>query len=312
MNKDNLLSTYFMSCGFLPPEIIADSNIHRFKRDPSNKRNDCWYLATKLLLSSGKESLSCTFGDWKTGEKHHFSNRDSLDQSQQRELHAKRNAHMVALDKNIRALQSAAKEKANLILKKSTLTIRHSYLDRKSIVLKKPITIYKGSLAIPMVDLSGQLLGIQFIGLDDTKRFLSGQQVKGAVHLIGEISESTNVILVVEGFATGYSVHAATALPVFCVFTASNLISACPQIKAKYPGRKIIICADDDRWTNENPGVSFAKKAVHATGGSIAIPEFKNLEKKPTDFNDLHVLEGLKEVRKQVLARYLKLNRGVV
>jgi len=49
-----------------------------------------------------------------------------------------------------------------------------------------------------------------------------------------------------------------------------------------------------------NIGVQQATIAAQAIKAKLVIPRFKNTETKPTDFNDLMVLEGLGEVRKQI------------
>ena len=63
---------------------------------------------------------------------------------------------------------------------------------------------------------------------------------------------------------------------------------------------KIIFCADDDRWKDGNPGITKAKAAAEKIGATVVIPKFKDLATKPTDFNDLHKLEGIDAVRQQL------------
>jgi len=63
---------------------------------------------------------------------------------------------------------------------------------------------------------------------------------------------------------------------------------------------EIVICADDDRWTEGNPGLTKAKAAADAYGVRLISPKFKDLSSKPTDFNDLHVLKGIEAVKTQL------------
>lgn len=51
-----------------------------------------------------------------------------------------------------------------------------------------------------------------------------------------------------------------------------------------------------------NVGVEKATSVAREFGLPLAIPQFKDVSSKPTDFNDLHLLEGLAEVRRQVEA----------
>ena len=52
----------------------------------------------------------------------------------------------------------------------------------------------------------------------------------------------------------------------------------------------------------QNDGVHYARQASITTGGLLAVPKFTRLSDKPTDFNDLHVLEGLNAVSEQINA----------
>lgn len=65
---------------------------------------------------------------------------------------------------------------------------------------------------------------------------------------------------------------------------------------------KIVIAADNDHGSVNNPGVTYAKKAAEAVKGSIIIPQFNETEKavKLTDFNDLAQSRGKYTVREQI------------
>lgn len=54
------------------------------------------------------------------------------------------------------------------------------------------------------------------------------------------------------------------------------------------------------RWTMPNVGIDKATIAAQEINAKLAIPQFKSTDGKPTDFNDLHLREGLDEVRKQL------------
>src|SRR5208283_2962143 len=61
---------------------------------------------------------------------------------------------------------------------------------------------------------------------------------------------------------------------------------------------KIIIAADNDQWTEGNPGLTKATEAARKTAALLAVPVFQDITTKPTDFNDFHQLEGLDAVRR--------------
>lgn len=147
-----------------------------------------------------------------------------------------------------------------------------------------------GVLLVPMADTAGRLWNVQAIFaephplLGRDKDFLRGGRLRGLSHAIGKPTPS---VVVCEGYATGASIHAATALQVYCAFAAGNLLAVAQAIRAATPGAKIIIAADNDAHTPQNPGLAAAKKAAAAVGGLLAVPPI------PGDFNDLQNLEAI-------------------
>ena len=83
-----------------------------------------------------------------------------------------------------------------------------------------------------------------------------------------------------------------------------------PLLRALYPETRILILADDDYLTRDqrtgalsNPGRTAAKAVARKTERCDFVwPVFKptNRGPKDTDFNDLHVLEGLGAVSDQL------------
>lgn len=162
-----------------------------------------------------------------------------------------------------------------------------------------------------------------------------GLAKKGHFHLIGMPGW---IALVAEGYATGASLHMATGLPVAVAFDAGNLLPVAEALRKRYPQTKILLCADNDdlgKCRNDacrarialaqhpvdcpqcgqphgytNAGVGGSSTAAMAVNGSWLAPAFADPDAriaryldtgaKPTDFNDLHVAEGLHVVRVQV------------
>jgi hypothetical protein len=120
--------------------------------------------------------------------------------------------------------------------------------------------------------------------------------------LSGTQTGKTWCCVVAEGYATAASIHEATGLPVAVAFDAGNLAPVAEVLKKRYPRAAFIIAADDDYLTEGNPGVSHAQTAALAVDGSVLAPTFATDRdgKKITDFNDLHQIEGLHVVAKQV------------
>ncbi len=112
-----------------------------------------------------------------------------------------------------------------------------------------------------------------------------------------------DVVCVAEGFATGASVREATGHAVAVAFHAGNLEAVARSIRETHPKARIVVCADDDRDTPGNPGLTHARQSARAVDGCLAIPAFGS-ERSPdaSDFNDLHRHVGLSAVQRAVQA----------
>ena len=140
----------------------------------------------------------------------------------------------------------------------------HPYLVSKE-VLAHGLRVYGDALVVPVRDTAGELHGLQFIGAGGIKRFLKGTVVQGHCFQIGGTggpSEGLETVCVAEGFATGASIHEATGHPVAVAFHAGNLAAVAQTIRDKHPQTDIVVCADDDRDTTGNPGVTLARQAA--------------------------------------------------
>jgi putative DNA primase/helicase len=119
--------------------------------------------------------------------------------------------------------------------------------------------------------------------------------VAGHFHLIGK---PAGRLYLCEGYATGATIHEATGAAVAVAFHAGNLKAVALVLREAHPGVELVVCADDDRHTEGNPGVAHARAA--AAGGLLAVPRFRSPGPGDTDFNDLARSEGLAAVRSQL------------
>ena len=181
------------------------------------------------------------------------------------------------------------------------------YLKRKKIAAHDVRFSPQGNLVIPMRDNRGNIHGLQVIysvkkNGRDKDFWPAGLAKKGNYHLIGGAPAS--VLFLAEGYATGASIFEAIKQPVAIAFDAGNLLPVAQALAKRYPRAKIVICADDDYRTEGNPGVKHAEAAALAVNGSVVVPVFADERpvdrKGPTDFNDLHALEGLDVVTAQL------------
>ena len=161
------------------------------------------------------------------------------------------------------------------------------------------------TVLVPLSDNTGKIWNVQRITNDGAKLFAKGARVSGLYHLIGEYTD-TGWVLVAEGYATAATLHELTGYPVAVGFNAMNLKPVCLALRERFPTASILVCADNDKETEErtgkNGGVVAAQNAAKAVGGCIVIPQGLPLDK--SDFNDLfHLpihLGGGDQVKQQI------------
>lgn len=150
-----------------------------------------------------------------------------------------------------------------------------------------------GSLVIPLTNEAGELLNVQLIRADGTKRYLHGGQKAGAFHRI----EGGELVAVVEGYATGLSVHQATGASTYCAMDCSNLSAVAQIASRQHPEARILLCGDNDEGTQGNPGKLKAEQAAVAIGGLVALPpEFSG------DWNDYEQAHGLSKTQEAIMS----------
>lgn len=170
----------------------------------------------------------------------------------------------------------------------------HPYLTAKGI---KGVgaRVLDGVLLVPVKRSPAELVGLQRITADGTKRFLPGTPMAGAYTSIGKPGPC---YVIAEGYATAGAIHEATGYPVVIAYSAGNLAAVAKKIAQRYPDAAIIIAADDDSWTDGNPGLTAANKAAAAIGATVAVPRwFGDRADGRTDFCDLSQDEGAAAVR---------------
>ncbi|CDF82634.1 virulence-associated E family protein [Pseudomonas knackmussii B13] len=271
-------------------------------------------------VNEGRTFYAGAFGSWREGEKGSFHKLKPvggrMSEDDRKVIRARVEAAQQAeLAKRVRR-QASASRRAQGIWKTLSERGRCSYLERKQVVAvglrfgRKPDTAL-----VPMVTVTGKLVGLQvLLGQPDedglTKRYWPpGLEKQGAFHLLGPEPGPGETLLICEGYATGASLHMATGLCVVVCFDAGNLLPVTEVMRERFPARRFVFCADDDwKTTNHkgeawNPGVEKAEHAAHLVGGRVVVPVFSGERgEKWTDFNDLHVSEGLDAVRRQVMA----------
>jgi superfamily II DNA or RNA helicase len=171
-------------------------------------------------------------------------------------------------------------------------TDSHPYLVKKG-VQAHGLKLYNGRLVVPVYDTDSVLHGLQYL-TTDFKWFEDGTAVKGNfAHIAGD---NDKPIYVCEGWATGATIHETTGATVVIAFGCGNLRPVMEAIRTRVGAEKsIVVCADNDRLTTGNPGLTHATAASTAVNAGLAIPIFPG--DMGTDFNDMTVLSGIPAVK---------------
>lgn len=251
-------------------DLPGDGTLIRYRGegDKPGARN-CW-----VVFHDGQYPAAM-FGSWRTGCSATWrpatAGRLTAEQraAMQRQLQAM-NAARATEQTQVHA--AARARAAKLWERARPATGAHTYLQLKG-VHAFAVRQLRDMLVIPARDTAGVLHTLQFIGPDGVKRFLSGGRKAGCYFAIGK---PTGLLLLCEGYATGATLHMATGHAVAVAFDAGNLLPAANALRAKFPGTRLVFCADNDRFTPGNPGVKAARAAARAVGGVVAIPRFRD------------------------------------
>jgi len=281
--------------GSCPGEIIPDGRIRRFQVGERRNQNG-WYV-----FYSGGFPV-CIFGDWRNGGRHKWTPRGEAQLSDEElaELRRKADEARRERDSQRQAEQAAAAKRAAKIWDAAQPAAPdHPYLKRKAV---KPHGIRQQgkTLLVPVKNKDGELISLQRIVPDGQKLFLKGGKTAGGAFTVHGAKDKP--LFLCEGYATGATVHELTGARVVIAFNARNLEPVARAIRELQPDREVIIAADNDAWTDGNPGVTAATAAAKAIGARVAIPKFKDASSKPTDWNDLAALEGGQAVIEQLEA----------
>jgi len=318
--------------------IIADGVLHRYhvQGDKPKTRN-----AWAVLHTDGKPSGA--FGCWNLlgSEAVKWTSKSAkrLSKAERHEMAAKFKAEQARRLADQKKIRDAAAVKANKIWDGAAEAGNdHPYLRRKQVASfglhmadwhKEWINPETGevhetnvpnALLVPIRNASREIVSLQAIFPDKDKMgrdkdFLSGGEKAGCwFGIAGDIEVGgRQVIAICEGYATGAAIHEATGIGVIVAFDAGNLKPVASAVRAKMPDAAIIIAADNDQWTTKpinNPGLTRAREAATAVGGTVAVPVFKDLQGRPTDFNDLYKEEGEKAVMEQIMPVVTKVIQG--
>ncbi|MCF5893077.1 DUF927 domain-containing protein [Aeromonas veronii] len=150
------------------------------------------------------------------------------------------------------------------------------------------------SLIVPLYNEANELVNVQLIREDGTKRYLAGGQKAAAYHRI----DGGGQVAVTEGYATGLSVHLATGATVYCAMDGGNLLNVAKIARRQHPTAKIIIGGDhdlDDAGQRNESTQRQTEGAALAVGAVVALPPIQG------DWNDYHQAHGLTKTQEAIM-----------
>lgn len=298
MNHSEAFRDAIAAAGLTPPdEIIGDGDKHRFSSDgrPNNKAG--WYIFHDDEFPAG------AFGCWRAGLTSTWkSSKPKQFTEAERDEYRER---MKRLEKQRERERQEATEYAAVTAAQiwnEAVEGDHPYLTRKQIQCLGA-RVLGDMLLVPMKHSAKELVGLQRIWPDGTKRFIKGSPLAGAYMTIGTPTKDGTVVIC-EGYATGASIHLATGYCVVVAFNSGNLAEVARKIGKALPSARLVVAADDDAFTVRpgnhpqagmpwNPGI----EAAEAIGLPVYLPVWHGERGRGTDFNDLHTAEGLRAVR---------------
>jgi putative DNA primase/helicase len=300
--------------------VVDGLDIGRMRRckveDDREQRG--WYMLHELRLDDGDMVLVGSYGIWRGNEnnahKIELGKLRKLTDDQKAALKKRMADDKKRIDAERARTAALAARRAKQVWEKLAPTGECQYLESKGVKAYGLKFSDSGCAYLPLLDAQGGIHGLQILlpkghkRIEQTGRnkdfWPAGLVKKGHWFQIGSVRD---IVLIAEGYATAASIHEATGLPVAVAFDAGNLLPVAEAIKKRHRSAKVLICADDDFKSEGNPGMSAASAAALAAHGEIVSPVFtidREVGKKGlTDFNDLHLGEGLHTVRAQIEAR---------
>ena len=253
--------------GAAPDEVSLDGRLHRFKVEgDSGTEKTGWYVLHGDGVPAG------AFGDWRRNitQKWHASLPADLTEKARAlmEEHCRRAQEL--RDEEMRRRRKRAAETCREIWKNAPEAKReHSYLQRKKIENHGLRMTGDGRLIMPIY-IGTELSSLQYIRPDGRKEFHYGGEIGGGYFRIPAAEHpASEAKYIVEGYATGASVHEATGCEVWVALNAGNLGKVGRFLRENLPNAVLAFVADNDE---SGVGQKKAQEAAEAIGAKVIVP----------------------------------------
>lgn len=296
-----------LAAGLDPPPMPLRTDGRPVRFGPKKAH---WYRLSEVRTRAGAYVIVGAFGNWRGQERWRVeANWAGINEAERIELERRRSQMQAEREALAQRAAAEASMTAAELWAAAARQGCSAYLQRKGVPGEACRYMPDGSILVPLLryDLPRDqaLRAVQRIWPDGTKRFTRGFQKPGVCLRLGH-AVVDEPLLVCEGYATALTLRMAVArrLPVVVALDAGNLLPVAQLLRGLYPRARLLLCADDDWQTKGNPGRAKAAQAAAAVGGDLVYPIFVPGRRggKDTDFNDLHLREGLGRVRRQLRA----------
>lgn len=202
--------------------------------------------------------------------------------------------------------EEVAKESLKAFSQAKETDANHPYLLEKRVENYGLRLDENNNLLMPLQDIHGKHWSHQKIN-KNFKGFAQGGKKEGNFFIIGNqnLAQEQDLIIV-EGYATGATIHKATNKTVIVAVDSGNLVNVTHTLDQKYPKATLLVAGDNDKY-NEllgKPNIGWEKslEATQRIGRHFIVPPLTNLEVsvKASDFNDLAKLRGLDTVKELI------------
>jgi len=259
----------------VPPEIILDGKLRRFRSTESKKFDRSgWYVGHA-------DGIPCiTFGCWRED----ITQTVKADMGGNKWTPAEEMAHIARVaaakkqrDAEIERDRSVAASTVETIWSGGVqASPEHPYLKRKGIEANGARVTGDGRLMLPLFSPDGELSSLQYIDEAGGKLYHAGGQTGGMYWMLGTLDQP-GVLYIAEGFATAATIHQTTNRPCIVAYSAGNLVPVTGSLREQMPAQEMVIVADHDA---SGIGQRYAEQASAKHGARmILIPT-------PGDAND--------------------------
>lgn len=242
----------------------------RFRPDGAKSpKKSAWVRLFEYRSSSGQVYITGAYGNRGDTFTVEASSRDWSPAQRAEYIEHKRAADKQEADERRADAATAAAKAARMWARGRDLEAGphapHPYLERKRVGAYGVRMGFNQRLMVPLRNVRGELMGLQYIAPDGDKLFGTGTAKEGQSHLVGELREGCSLLAFGEGYATCASAHMATGWPVVVCFDAGNLLPVMLEYRKLYPELAFAVLADDDRHLYARLIERLAKHGIKAS-----------------------------------------------